>query len=109
MGANIGSWLFLFFIRSIMFSAMHGVYTAMTGALIGLLKEKAWPQIPLFIFTLLPAMFFHSVHNSGELVGQLLGPGSALAYCCLIMPLFDYGGLVLLAVLMVGWLALVKK
>ncbi|VVC01465.1 Protease prsW family protein [uncultured archaeon] len=108
LGANIGSWLFLFFMRSIMFSAMHGVYTSMTGGLIGFMKSRGYPQVPLSGFAMLPAMTFHAVHNSGELIMQLFGAGGTLAYCCFLMPLFDYGGFVLVALAMLAWLMVSK-
>ena len=100
MGANMLSWLGLFLVRSIMFSANHGLYTAITGAVVGYLIEKKFAYPALGILIGVPiAAFFHAMHNSGEMIIAILGGGGALLYCCIFIPLFDYGGLVLLGIL----------
>lgn len=94
MGADIWGWVFLFFTRCILFSANHGFYTAITGGAIGWLVEKKFPAPALGILIGAPiAAFFHAMHNSGETLITLLGVGGALAYCCILIPVFDYGGL----------------
>lgn len=100
MGANILSWLGLFLIRSIMFSANHGLYTAITGAVVGYLIERkfAYPALGILIGVPVAALF-HAMHNSGEMAAALLGGGGILLYCCVLIPVFDYGGLMLLAIL----------
>lgn len=100
MGADMFGWLFLFLLRSIVFSANHGVYTAITGAIIGYLIERkfAFPALGLLIGVPVAA-FFHAMHNSGEMIIALLGVGGVLLYCCVFIPLFDYGGLILLGLL----------
>lgn len=100
MGANIISWVALFLMRSIMFSANHGLYTAITGAVIGYLIEKkfTYPALGLLIGVPVAALF-HAMHNSGEMIIALLGGGGALLYCCVLIPVFDYGGLILLGIL----------
>ncbi|MEM3422271.1 MAG: PrsW family intramembrane metalloprotease [Candidatus Bilamarchaeaceae archaeon] len=109
MGADITMWASLFFLRAVLFSAMHGVYTAVTGALIGYLKTIGKPQILLFGFTLIPAIFLHSIHNSVDILSAIFGDIGVLAYCCVVGPLFDYGGLFVIAVLMLAWLNLSSK
>ncbi len=101
MGGNPVSWFTVFILRSFVFSANHGVFTAMTGAIMGYLKEKnfAFPTFGL-LFATIPAMFLHAVHNSVEF-WSLFGEFGLLTYCCLLMPLFDYGGLVLVMILLV--------
>ncbi|MEM4272081.1 MAG: PrsW family intramembrane metalloprotease [Candidatus Bilamarchaeaceae archaeon] len=95
MGADIWGWVFLFFTRCILFSANHGFYTAITGGFIGWLIEKKFPAPALGILVGAPiAAFFHAMHNSGETLITLLGVGGALAYCCILIPVFDYGGLI---------------
>ncbi|MCX6768596.1 MAG: PrsW family glutamic-type intramembrane protease [Candidatus Micrarchaeota archaeon] len=94
------SWLFLFLLRSIVFSANHGLYTAITGATIGYLIEKKFEFPALGLLIGVPiATLFHAMHNSGELVITLLGGAGVLLYCCVLIPFFDYGGLLLLMVL----------
>ncbi len=109
MGADISSWLWLFFLRSVMFSAGHGVYTALTGGIIGYLKKRRHSQILYAFPAMIPAVFLHAVHNSAELMVELFGEIIGVAYCCIIMPLFDYGGLFFIALLMLAWLSLKKR
>ena len=109
MGADIGSWLLLFFLRSIMFSASHGVYTAITGGIIGFLKSRGYSAIIFALPAMIPAIFLHAVHNSTSLIETLFGEVAGIAYCCIIMPLFDYGGLFVVAIIMLIWLTLKKR
>jgi len=99
MGADVWSWLSLFLLRSVMFSANHGLYAAITGAAIGILIERkfAFPGLGLLVGVPVAALF-HAVHNSGEMLISLMGLGGMVVYCLLI-PLFNYGGLILLAFL----------
>jgi len=102
MGSDIWGWLGLFFMRSILFSANHGLYTAITGGVIGFVIERGFKAPALGMLVAVPiAAFFHAMHNSGEMLIALLGGGGALVYCCLLIPLFDYGGLALLIALFV--------
>jgi RsiW-degrading membrane proteinase PrsW (M82 family) len=96
MGSDIFTWLIVFFLRSLLFSANHGVYTAIVGGTIGLLIERGFkaPALGLIPGVLIAALF-HAVHNSGETLGFLFGAGGLLAYCCFLLPLFDYGGLII--------------
>lgn len=103
MGADFWGWLLLFFMRSLAFSANHGVFTALTGGFIGLLKQWRFKYATLGLLAgIIPAMLFHAIHNSGEIWGALFGGFGLLAYCCFLLPLFDYGGLVLVALLLIG-------
>ncbi len=100
MGADVWSWLLIFLLRSVMFSANHGLYTAITGATIGYLAERKFEFPGLGLLAGVPvAAFFHAMHNSGEMAITLLGGAGALLYCCVLIPFFDYGGLLLLIVL----------
>lgn len=100
MGTSILGWLGLFMLRAVMFSANHGFYTALTGAVIGWLVERRFPAPALGLIIGVPiAAFFHAMHNSGEMLISFLGIGGVLLYCCLLIPLFDYGGVVGLLVL----------
>lgn len=102
MGSSILGWLFVFFLRAIVFSANHGFYTALTGAVIGWLIEKRFKAPGLGLLVGVPlAAFFHAMHNSGEMLISLLGAGGALLYCCFLIPLFDYGGVIGLFVLFI--------
>ena len=108
MGSDIFSWFFLFILRCIMFSSIHGLFTAMTGGVIGYLKERnfaapAFGLIPGFML----AAFFHAMHNSGQTLAYVLGIGGLLTYCCILIPMFDYGGFFILLVIFI-W-ALVRK
>lgn len=100
MGADPWSWLALFLLRSIMFSANHGLYTAITGATMGYLIEKRFGFPALGLLAGVPiAAIFHAMHNSGEMIITLLGGAGIFLYCCVLIPFFDYGGLLLLIVL----------
>ncbi|MBU0590860.1 PrsW family intramembrane metalloprotease [Candidatus Micrarchaeota archaeon] len=109
MGSDVVSWFILFIARSIFFSANHGIYTAIVGGTIGFLIERGFkaPAIGLLIGVPIAA-FFHAMHNSGEVMQVLFGAGGLLAYCCLLIPLFDYGGFVLLIIIFL-WALFRKK
>lgn len=109
MGSDILGWFLLFLLRSIAFSSIHGLFTAITGGLIGYLKERKYPAPALGLIPgFLIAALFHAVHNSGELLATLLGAKGVLAYFCILIPLFDYGGTVLLFALFI-WALFRKK
>ncbi|MEM3364088.1 MAG: PrsW family intramembrane metalloprotease [Candidatus Micrarchaeia archaeon] len=101
MGGNPAMWFAVFILRSIVFSATHGVFTSLTGAIIGYLKEKefAFPTLGL-LFAPLPAMALHAIHNSMEF-WSLFGGLGQVAYCCILLPLFDYGGLAFVMILLI--------
>lgn len=102
LGSDIVSWILLFLMRSVLFSANHGFYTAITGAVIGYLIEKKFQAPALGLFIGVPiAAFFHAMHNSSEFLVALLGIGGILIYCCFLIPFFDYGGFVLLLLLFI--------
>lgn len=108
--ADIGGWLVLFMVRAVLFSANHGVYTAIVGGVIGWLEERkfAAPALGLIPGVLIAATY-HAAHNSSDLLTALFGTtGGLLAYCCLLIPLFDYGGLLVL-LLVFAWAVLRKK
>jgi len=108
MGSSVLAWLLMFIVRSIMFSSSHGLYTAITGGVIGLLIEKGFKAPALGLFIGVPiAAVFHAVHNSGELLSTIFGAPGVCA-CCLLVPLFDYGGMFLLLILFL-WALLRKK
>lgn len=97
MGSNMVGWLLVFFLRSILFSANHGFFTALTGGIIGWLIELKFRAPALGLLLGIPiAAFFHAMHNSGETIIALLGAGGALLYCCFLIPFFDYGGFIIL-------------
>ncbi len=109
MGADIWGWVLLFFTRCVLFSANHGFYTAITGGIIGWLIEKKFPAPALGLLIGAPiGAFFHAMHNSGETLMALLGVGGALAYCCILVPVFDYGGLIVFFGIFV-WMLMRKK
>jgi len=109
MGGDFYSWASVFFLRSIIFSAIHGVYTAFTGALIGYVKTSKKPQLLLFPFALLPAIFLHAVHNTIDFLSTYFGGYGVIAYCCVIAPLFDYGGFFIISLIMLAWLSFSRK
>ena len=97
MGSDILGWVWLFLLRSIIFSANHGFYTAITGGVIGYLIERKFHAPALGLLIGFPiAAFFHAMHNSSAVLTTLLGVSGVLVYCCLLIPIFDYGGLILL-------------
>ncbi|MFH1520841.1 MAG: PrsW family intramembrane metalloprotease [Candidatus Micrarchaeota archaeon] len=102
MGSDMISWLWLFFLRSVVFSAMHGFYTAITGLIVSIFIIRKFRAPGLAILIGIPiAALFHAMHNSSELLSVLFGGGGILLYCCLLIPLFDYGGVVLLMLLFI--------
>lgn len=102
LGSDVGAWLGVFFMRCILFSANHGFFTAITGAAIGWLIERRFTAPALGLLLGVPvAATFHAIHNSGEMLSALLGGGGLIIYCCLFMPFFDYGGLLLVAALFI--------
>jgi RsiW-degrading membrane proteinase PrsW (M82 family) len=102
MGSDIFGWLWLFIMRSVLFSANHGFYTAITGAAIGWLIEHRSKVPALGLLLGWPvAAFFHAMHNSGPAIMALLGLGGVLIYCCFLIPFFDYGGLILVMALFI--------
>ena len=109
MGSDFTGWFFLFIMRSIFFSANHGIYTAIVGGTIGWFIEKGFKAPALGILVGGPiAAFYHAVHNSGEFLSVLFGVGGLLAYCCILIPLFDYGGFILVIAMFV-WALFRKK
>ncbi len=102
LGSNVGAWLGVFFLRCIVFSANHAFFTAITGASIAWLIERKFPAPALgMLFGVPIAAFFHAMHNSGETLIALLGGGGVLFYCCFMIPIFDYGGLLVLVALFI--------
>jgi len=97
MGSDLMGWLSVFIVRSLFLSANHGIYTAMIGGAVGYLEEARFKAPVLGIFLVLPlAAFFHAMNNSSETLNMLLGADGFVIYLCFIMPLFNYGGLILL-------------
>ncbi len=102
MGSDIGGWLSVFFLRAIIFSANHGFFTAITGIAIGYLIERKFQAPALGLLIGIPlAAFFHGMHNSGDAIITLLGGGGAFIYFCFLVPLFDYGGFVIIVLLFI--------
>ena len=100
-GSTIG-WVALFFLRSIIFAANHGVFTAFTGGVIGFLKQKrvSWAPYGFFI-GVIPAIFLHAMHNSGAIWAGICGPIGAILQLLVLAPMFDYGALVLLMIALI--------
>jgi len=97
LGSDVSGWFSLFIIRSIIFSANHGLYTAITGGIIGYLIEKKFRAPGLGLLAGVPlAALFHAMHNSSGLLSAIFGGSGILVYCCFLIPLFDYGGLIVL-------------
>lgn len=100
MGSDVMGWLALFIMRSVFFSANHGLYTAITGAVIGFAIERGFRAPGLAFLAGVPvAALFHAMHNSGETLATILGAGGLLIYCCFLIPIFDYGGFAILVLL----------
>ena len=43
--------------------------------------------------------FFHMMHNSSAVFSELLGIGGVFAFFCVMVPIFDYGSLIIIALL----------
>jgi RsiW-degrading membrane proteinase PrsW (M82 family) len=100
IGSDTLGWFFLFLLRSILFSANHGFYTAITGGVMGYIIERKFKAPGLGLLIGFPiAAIFHAIHNSGATLGALLGGLGTIFYCCFLIPIFDYGGFVLLILL----------
>jgi protease PrsW len=100
LGGSVGYWLLLFAVRSVMFMASHSVFTATTGAVIGYLKQtgRHWAPYGLFI-GILPAAALHALHNLATVLPQA-GAIGAIAYIFVIVPVFDYGSLAAITILL---------
>jgi RsiW-degrading membrane proteinase PrsW (M82 family) len=97
LGSDTLGWFVLFVLRSVIFSANHGLYTAITGGVMGYFIERKFKAPALALLVGFPvAAFLHAMHNSGGAVISLLGGSGALLYCCILIPLFDYGGFIVL-------------
>jgi RsiW-degrading membrane proteinase PrsW (M82 family) len=102
LGADALSWFIVFILRSIFFSINHGFYTAITGGVIGYLKEKAFAAPALGLLIGFPvAALFHAIHNSSEALIALFGDAGAVLYLCFLIPVFDYGGFIVLMVMFI--------
>ena len=102
ISSDIVGWISLFVLRSILFSASHGVYTAITGAVIAFFITRGFKAPGLGILIGMPiAALFHMMHNSGEIITMLFGSSGILVYCCFFAPLFDYGGILLIFLLFI--------
>ncbi|MFH1785438.1 MAG: PrsW family intramembrane metalloprotease [Candidatus Micrarchaeota archaeon] len=100
MGSDIIGWVVLFILRSIVFSANHGFYTAITGAVIAFFIIRGFRAPGLGILIGMPiAALFHAMHNSVSILTALFGVGGVLLYCCFLVPIFDYGGVLLIFIL----------
>lgn len=97
MGSDIPGWFMLFLMRSVFFSANHGFYTAISGGIMGYFIERKFRAPGLALLIGFPiAAVFHAMHNSGQMLISLLGAGGTLLYCCFLIPIFDYGGFIIL-------------
>lgn len=88
------AWGSLVFLRAIIFGLNHSLFTAMTGLGLAIGRFSPHPAIKIIapIAGWAAAVFLHTVHNLASVVA---GP------LCLVLPLTDWGGVWLLAVIIV--------
>lgn len=92
--AGVEAWRTNIFFRAILFGLNHSLFTSMTG--LGLAIGRFTSNRPLRLLAPIAgwsaATFLHAVHNLGASLG---GP------FCLILPFTDWGGVALVAVIIV--------
>jgi RsiW-degrading membrane proteinase PrsW (M82 family) len=103
-----GSWAFVVLLRTVPFGLNHALFTGLTGAGVAAayLSRKPSLRIVAPVAGLAAGMGFHSIHNLGASLA-----GESCAPICVSF-LFDWGGIVMLGVLVVlvwrqerGWLS----
>lgn len=96
-----GTWGTTIFLRAIVFGLNHSLFTSITGLGMAIARFSAEQAVrilaPLAGWSL--AVFLHALHNLGASSGGLL---------CFILPVTDWGGVVLLA-LIIAWALLQER
>ncbi len=103
IGGMVGLWLF----RSGLFGLNHSMFTAFTGAALGLARSlrKSWQQGLMPALGLGTAMVFHALHNGLVSIvavstqGEGGGDSGLVVGACLGILVSDYGGVLLVLVL----------
>jgi RsiW-degrading membrane proteinase PrsW (M82 family) len=101
---DIGSMLTLWVLRAGIFGLNHSMFTAFTGAALGLARslKRGWQRGLVPALGLGAAMIFHGLHNGltsavGILAGNETG-GELILGACLGTLISDYGGVLLILV-----------
>lgn len=96
--SGAGSWTGLVFVRALVFGLNHALYTAMTGlgVAIAWLSRSVGVRIAAPLAGWALAVFLHSLHNVAVSL-----PGSLAV---VVSVLFDWGGLALTALIIIGLL-----
>jgi protease PrsW len=104
LAALVQIWL----LRSLLFGLNHSMFTAFTGAALGLARslKSLWQVITISFLGLASAMTLHSIHNSLVIsIGTLAGDESDTGYvlgACLSVLASDWGGLLFILAVAIG-------
>jgi RsiW-degrading membrane proteinase PrsW (M82 family) len=103
-GPNIGSMIALWLLRAGLFGLNHSMFTAFTGAALGLARslKASWQKGFVPVLGLLAAILFHAAHNGLTSVVGIAGEGEQgdlVLGACLAVLASDFGGILLVLVL----------
>ncbi|HEX8220985.1 MAG TPA: PrsW family intramembrane metalloprotease [Chloroflexia bacterium] len=103
-GPNIGSMIALWLLRAGLFGLNHSMFTAFTGAALGLARslKSSWQKGFVPVLGLLAAILFHAAHNGLTSVVGIAGEGEQgdlVLGACLAVLASDFGGILLVLVL----------
>lgn len=104
-GADIGAMFALWILRAGVFGLNHSMFTAFTGAALGLARSLSvgWQKGLVPVLGLLAAILFHSLHNGLVSVVGIVGEDEQSAElilgACLATLVSDFGGILLVLAL----------
>jgi protease PrsW len=104
-GANIGSMFALWLLRAGLFGLNHSMFTAFTGAALGLARslKAGWQKGFVPVLGLLAAILFHALHNGLTslvgIVGEDQQSTDLVLGACTAVLVSDFGGILLVLVL----------
>ena len=104
-GPNIGAMFSLWLLRAWVFGLNHSMFTAFTGAALGLARSLKgdWQKGLVPVLGLVAAILFHALHNGLTSLVGILGDqpqsGSAVIGACLAVLVSDFGGVLVVLVL----------
>lgn len=103
--ANLGAMFTLWLLRAGLFGLNHSMFTAFTGAALGLARslKVGWQKGLVPVLGLIVAILFHALHNGltsyVAIVGEEEQSGQLILGACLALLVSDFGGILLVLVL----------
>ncbi len=104
-GPNIGAMFALWLLRAGLFGLNHSMFTAFTGAALGLARslKMGWQKGLVPVLGLVAAILFHALHNGLTSFVSIAGEGEQSADlilgACTALLVSDFGGILLVLVL----------